>query len=297
MINEGIYYDLSPNSKNKIQLTADVAIQEGIYTNLHSEDYHGDKNSISRSALMDFKRNPRRYWAKHLNPDRPVEESKPSWEFGTAFHTLILEPHLFESNYFILPKKVLLKDVGRELYDEYKNKEKEAEGTAKTVLSLEDYERLSAMRDSLYANQRAKGLIEGAVYESSYFWKDEHTGLMVKSRPDILHSNIYVDLKTIDDASPQNFQRNMVKGGYHIQSAMVKDAVKILEGRDLSACINVCVEKDYPHGIGICIIDDTAIEAGHVEYRQTLLDLSASLRDNSFSDYEVQTVGLPKWYK
>ena len=90
-------------------------INPGIYTNLSSEEYHGDKASISRSALMDFKRSPYKYWAKHLNPGRPKDESKPSWTIGTAFHTMILEPQLFNNNYFILPEKVLLKEV-LELY-------------------------------------------------------------------------------------------------------------------------------------------------------------------------------------
>jgi hypothetical protein len=270
-------------------------IESGIYYDLSSEAYHNEKTSISRTSLMEFKRNKRKYWAKHLDPNRPPAETKPSWTFGTAFHTLILEPHLFETNYFVLPRKVLLKDVGRELYDEYKAKEKEGEITDKIVLSLEDYERLCAMRDSLYGNERAKSLVEGAIYESSYFWQDEHSGLMIKSRPDILHPNIYVDLKTIDDASPQNYQREMAKYGYHTQAAMVRDGVYTLTGEKLSACLNICVETKYPHCIGIYIIDPAAIEAGHCEYKQLLLDLKHAIGNNEFSDYEIQTIGLPAW--
>jgi hypothetical protein len=270
-------------------------IEQGIYIDLSSEEYHSEKSSFSRSSIMDFKKSPRKYWAKHLNPDRPKEEPKPSWVFGTAFHTLILEPHLFEKNYFVLPEKVLLKNVGREVYDQFKSTLEEAETTKKIVLSLEDYERLSAMQDAVFANPRAKGLIEAAVFESSYFWKDEHSGLMVKSRPDILNGNIYADLKTIDDASPENFQREMAKYSYHVQAAMVKDGYKQLTGENISACINVCVEHKYPYSIGIYIIDETAIETGHYTYKQILLDLRSALANNDFRDYEVQTIGLPKW--
>ena len=271
-------------------------IKEGVYLDLSSVDYHNDKGSISRSSLLDFRKNPRLYWAKHLNSNRPPAEIKPSWEFGTAFHTLILEPHLFEQNYFIMPKKVLKKD-NEELFNVHNQAEKEAESTTKVVLSLADYERLSAMRDSLYANPRAKELIEGAVYESSYFWQDVHSGLMVKARPDILHPNIQVDLKTIDDASPENFQREMVKYGYHIQAAMVKDAVKTLTEETLSACINICVEKQYPYSIGIYIIDEAAIEAGHYTYKQVLLDMKSCIQNNEWNDYEPQVISLPNWYK
>lgn len=273
-------------------------IEEGIYNVLSSDDYHNDKESISRSAIMEFKKSPRKYWAKHLNPDRPPTEIKPSWEFGTAFHTLMLEPHLFEKSYFIMPEKVLLKDVGREAYDEYKKVEKEAESCLdKVVLSRKDYDVLLAMRESLFANETAERLIEGAVYESSYFWKDHDSGLMLKSRPDALHSNMYVDLKTIDDASHHNFQREMVKFGYHIQASMVKDAVKTLTGETLGACINICVEKTYPYSIGIYIIDESAIEAGSEEYKSLLLNMQSCIINKEFRDYEVQTIKLPDWYK
>lgn len=267
----------------------------GMYPNLPSEDYHGHKQSISRSALMDFKKNPRKYWAKHLNPDRPKEESKPSWTFGTAFHTLILEPHLFEQNYFVMPEKVLLKDVGREAYDEYKRIEQEASSTSRIVLSQCEFLRLRDMQDRVQAHPKASALISGGIFESSYFWKDVHSGLMIKSRPDILHSNIYVDLKTIDDASPQNFQREMVKYGYHIQGAMVRDGVEQLTNERISAVINICVEKTYPYSIGIYIIDEAAIDEGHMQYKQALLDLKHAIGHNEFPDYDVCTIGLPKW--
>jgi len=272
-------------------------IEPGIYESLTSDEYHGDKASISRSALMDFKKSPRNYWAKHLNPDRPLKNATPAMEFGTAFHTLILEPHLFDAQYFVLPEKVLLKNVGREKYDEYKSIEKEAEETKKTVLSRSDYLKLQAMRTNLIANERAIALIQGAVYESSYFWEDEHTGLIVKSRPDILHANMYVDLKTCADASPHAFQKAMASGGYHIQAAMVFDGVHKLESRRLSACINICVETDYPHSIGIYIIDESALNVGHSEYKNLLLQLKSAIVHNEFEDYQIETISLPAWYK
>lgn len=276
-------------SKNMI-----IAI--GVHKNLDIEDYHGDKNSISRSSLMDFKQSPKKYWAKHLNPERPPKEIKDSWEFGTAFHTLILEPKLFEEQYFILPEKVLLKKVGREAYEEYKKVEEEAQTTKKQVLSRTDYSKLCGMQVALFSNERATRLIRNGIYESSYFWQDEHTGLIVKSRPDILNYGAYIDLKTIDDASPEYYQREMAKYGYHIQAAMTKDAVFELEKVKLDACINICVEKKYPYSVGIYIIDESAIETGQYEYKQLLLDLKTCIINNEFNDYEVQTIGLPRWY-
>jgi len=272
-------------------------IEQGIYLDLSSEDYHAETTSLSRTSIMEFKKNKRKYWAKYLAPDCPSrEKTTAATNLGQAFHTLILEPHLFDEQYFVMPEKVL-KKVDEEKFNAHKKAEAEAETTSKIVLSLSDYSKLLDMQQSIFSNSKATALIKDATYESSYFWRDEHSGLMLKSRPDILHEHIYVDLKTCDDASAYGFQKSMAQYGNHIQAAMCRDAVWRLKQVKLSACINILVEKQYPHCIGIYIIDPAAIEAGHCEYKQTLLDLKHAIGHNAFDDYEIQTIGLSAWYQ
>jgi exodeoxyribonuclease VIII len=267
-----------------------------IYYNLSNEDYHNEKSSFSRSSIMDFKKSPKNYWAKHIKEDRPAKESTPAMEFGTAFHTLILESHLFDIQYICLPEKVLKKDNQKQ-YEINKILEEEAEKNKVKVLSHADYTRLRDMQAALRGNEKARELITDGVYESSYFWEDEASGLMLKARPDILKRNFYVDLKTIDDASPANFQRAMVTGGYHIQAAMIRDAVRYHHGSELSAFINICVEKNYPYSIGIYIIDEEAINVGENEYKSLLLRMKSCIVNNDFPDLEILNIGLPTWAK
>lgn len=270
-------------------------IKEGIYTELSSEDYHADKESISRSALMDFKVSGYNYWSKHLNPDRPKKDATPQMFLGSAFHTLILEPHLFVDQYAIKPPRVLLKDVGREVYDDFKRKELELESTNKIVISQEDYLNLLAMERKLKSNLTALQLIHDARIENSFFWTDKDSGLLLKCRPDILHSNMIVDLKTSSDASPEGFQREMVKYGYHIQGAIIQDGIEKLEGRRLATVINICIETKYPYHIGIYIIDDLALDAGQETYKHLCKKLRLALKTNLFTDYGIRTISLPKW--
>lgn len=273
----------------------ETPIQPGIYTDLTSEEYHGDTNSISRSAMMEFDKSAYKYWAKYLNPERPSEEVNKNYQLGSAFHTMILEPHLFDTYYAPEPPKVLLKDVGRKAYDEYKQAVEELENSNRIILSDKEYLNLLGMERALWSNDKARQLIKDAIYERSYFWKDKESGLMVKSRPDILHPNMIVDLKTIADASPRNYQNEMVRYGYHIQGAIVRDALRNLENRDCSSVINVCVEKQYPYSIGIYLIDEAALDAGEEKYRSLLVDLASCIGHNDWQDYEVQTIGLPRW--
>ncbi len=288
----------------------------GIYPDCTNEDYHANP-AISRSGIMMFNKSPYKFWAHYLNPNRPHKESTKVMEFGSAFHTFVLEPDLFHDTYCLepayeqLPTKVLLKNVGRPLYEAYKlekskidyinevRKQEHEERVAekgKIVLSLNDYHILQSMRTAITSHTEASSLIEKAKYEQSYFWQDKESGLYVKSRPDILHDNMIVDLKTCASASSRAYQRVMLDSGYHIQGAMCREGVRIVEGRDIPNVINVCVEKTYPYQIGIKIISEEALAEGHRVFKDSLMRMAECFDKNEWPSYEVETVDLPKWY-
>lgn len=266
----------------------------GIYPLLSNEDYHAH-DSVSRSKLMDFDVSPYNYWALHLAPNRPNREATPAMILGTAFHSMVLEHDLFHKQYVIMPKPVFLKDVGRAAYDQYKSDLAEIECGHRIPLTRDQYDILLSMYSTLYDDSRAIDLIQGAIYEQSYFWEDKESGLLVKSRPDILHQNIIVDLKTCADASPRAFQSAMVKGGYHIQAAMIRDGIRRLEGRDISNVINIAIETKYPYAIGIYVIDEEALDYGEFHYKDLLKRLKHANMNNDYPSYEIQSINLPRW--
>lgn len=271
-------------------------IEPGVYKDLSNEDYHADKNSISRSSLRDFHRSPYYYWAMHLNPDRPARESTDAMIFGQAFHTFVLEYNTFCNTYAVEPEKVFLKDVGREKYDEYKKKCEALEFLKRIILSKNDFNTIVEMSNSLVRDKRVVELMKNGEIEKSFFWKDEKSGLTLKARPDILQSNMIIDLKTISDASQHSFQRAMADGWYHIQGAMIRDAIRTLENREISTVINICIEKKYPYGVGIYIIDEAALDYGEMQYKDILLSMNSCIIENKFQDYAIHTIGLPKWF-
>jgi len=306
-------------------ITAELIIKEAlkslgkptlnrVETELTNEEYHENKFYISRSAIMDYDKSPYTYWAKHLNPFRPKKDATGAMQLGSAFHTMILEPHLFDKNHAVaptiepLPKVGLLRDLGKETYTLQKQiREKQAalnqeildefelNGVGKIILTTAEYENLCSMRNKIYLSEPAMQLIGEARIENSFFWQDAHSGLLLKARPDILHDNMIVDLKTTSDASPRAFQNEMVKYGYHIQFAMIRDAVEKIEGRRITNFINLVVETKYPYNMAIYIIDEFAVDEGQVKYKNICLEMKRSLEENSFQDYGVQQIGLPKW--
>lgn len=292
-----------------------MKIELGKYTDLSNADYHADTNSISRSAIMNFANSPKKYWANYLNEFRPEKKTTAPMLFGEAFHTLILEPARFSTEYCInptlhkLPKVGLLRDLGREEFDRQKadranvsklneiiQREIDENLETKKCISGDDYQRLLDMQSALKANPEAYDLISAGENEASYFWKDE-SGLTVKARPDCVQGSIVIDLKTCADASPKAFQRAMCDGGYHIQAAMILDALKAVENKDVVSFACIAVESVYPFSTVVYLIDPAAIEAGRIKYKSVLVDMKLAQEQNSYCDYATQFIGLPSWYE
>src|ERR1017187_1391119 len=272
-----------------------MIIAPGVFTDMSNEVYHNDVLSISRSALIDFAKSPFNYWSNHINPARPEKEISAAMEFGTAFHTFILEPEKFHDDYQCLPQKVLLKDVGREAYDDYKKECDELVKSHKIILSQTDFELLIAMQKAIYEHDKAWKLIENAVYEQSHFWQDKDSELIVKCRPDILQTNMIIDLKTCADASERAMQHETFARGYDIQAAMMREGIYETTSNRIDNFILLCVEKKYPYNIGIHIIDETVIDRAELIYKNLLIRLKECHVNNNWPGYPISTIGLPKW--
>lgn len=269
--------------------------KHGIFKDLSIEEYHADKRSLSRSSLLDFDRSAYYYWAYHLNQWRPEREATQSQLMGSAFHSMILEPDKFNDHYIIAPEPVKLKDVGRERYEAYKEHLEQCESTFKHVIPWHIYCELSNMRERFKEHPKASELLVGANIEYSLFWQDPHSDLLLKARPDAYHDNVIIDLKTISDASPRNFQNEMAKHGYHIQGAMIQDGLEHLTGTRIERVINIVIENKYPYQMGIYKIDELALEEGKRKYKQLCLDLKQALAKDEWQDFGIQEIGLPRW--
>jgi hypothetical protein len=287
--------------------------EPGIYS-ISNEQYH-QMGGISRSGIMEFRRSPRHFWHKYLNDGYVQKASTPDMQFGSAVHTYILEPEKFEQEYVIkpakkdkLPEVPLLKDVGREEYDkakaiyEIERKTRKADelsfyqfSLGKKQIAQEDFDKLKQMAASLKENPQTDGLLTDAQYEKSIFWIDKDTGLLCKARPDVWHDHFVVDLKTTADAAPRAFQRDYYAYGYHLQIAMIYEAIKNITGIAITDFIDLAIEKEEPYATAIYPIDITALEQGIKEFRHTLVEMKQCFDAGYFPSYKSQTISLPNY--
>lgn len=288
-------------------------MQPGVYT-ISNEEYHASPG-ISRSAIMDFRKTPAHYWHKHVNPNYVKPTPTPAMVLGDAFHVSLLEPEKFEekfivkeSNKIVLGKLPLLRDVGRDAYEEAKQKQEalrvekekldkqfEENSIDKIVINEDDYKKIIMMKHEILLNPTNKELIQDAQYEKSIFWIDPDTQLLCKARPDIWHNKFIVDLKTTVSAAENDFMRSIYNYGYHIQFGMIQEALKHVLNIEMKNFLFLPQEKEEPFLSAVYQLDEAAIEQGVNEFKHSLQEIKRCYENNNFPGYQTKMISLPAW--
>lgn len=259
------------------------------------DEYHGAP-AISRSALMEFRRSPKHFWYKYINPDYSpmatveIITKRNAMEFGNAVHTHILEPDSVPQRYVMWDGPSRATKAGKEAFAQTKSV-----AANRQIIDYDTVTVLLEMRASVLEHPEAMALIEGGKIEQSIFWEDQYTGLTLKARPDVWHDDFIVDLKSVADGSFDSFQRSIYSYGYHIQCAMQHEAVYAATGKNLRNFLFVAIEKEPPYAIGIYQLDDAALEQGLDELRSLTEHLKQCLDTDYWPAYSTNLVSLPAW--
>lgn len=261
----------------------------GIY-DIDNETYH-EGNGISKTGIKEFMKSPMHYWERYINPERKKQNKTQQMTFGSAFHIKVLEPHLFDSEVAIIPSGIDRRTkAGKSEWDQF-----QSESENKIVISESDHEVLNIMADKIMQNPTAKNLIEGGQYERSIYYNDDDSGMLCKTRPDILHKYFIADVKTAADASFNAFQRDLFNYGYHLQAAMCFDGVsKILE-REMQEFVFIVIEKTPPYAVAIYALDHDSIQFGKERYRAELIKIKNCIDNAEWPGYESRVISLPSW--
>lgn len=150
----------------------------------------------------------------------PTDEDKLKvFDFGTAMHAILLEPHKIESDYAVMPKYNLRTNLGKQNKADF-----EADNADKQILTSDDYKKLKLMFGSVMAHPSARKIIQsGGPVEQSFFWTDSESGVDCRCRTDkiVTEDNYIVDIKTVDDLS--SFKYSVENYRYYVQDAFYLD--------------------------------------------------------------------------
>lgn len=270
-----------------------------------SEHYHLHCDGVSRSMLEDAIDDPALfhgyYVAKTYERPAPTAEMR----FGTLVHAVLLENALDETIVEI-PASALNGDGHRKgagwtsfLRDLPLHAE---------AMKREEIAPLREIRRRVEEHKVARKLLLESVGTNEYTfeWRDDSTGLLLKTRLDrwceFGPSQVIVDVKTTARVDPKSFAETCWRWGYHRQAAFYRAGVEAMEGERLPF-VFVAIRKTPPYSVACYDLEEASgdfLALGEQQINEAMADL-ARRRDcgdwSATTGDHILTLSAPRWAK
>lgn len=201
-----------------------------------NEEYHANLTHLSSSALKLLYKDTDKFYQQYVlgNWDN---KRKSALEFGTAIHTAILEPHLFDSNVAIFNGKMR----SGKIYNEFL-----LQNEKKTILTVSEKERLDALVTAYSNCNTATNLLKDCNFE--YTIMTDLYDLPVKCRCDGINieQGYIVDVKTTAyDSSTETFKTTVQDLCYDLSAELYRRIAEKQFGKDFDFYFIVLSKSDY----------------------------------------------------
>jgi hypothetical protein len=245
-----------------------------------SEEYHARQALSAGMAWTMVTECPLLAWYQSaFNPGREEKNGK-HFDIGTAAHLGTLEEHKLAERIVVLDCENYRTKAAQETRDG-------AYEAGKIPLLAKDWELVREIGHMI--DLQCDLFRHGGPVEATYVWEWE--GVPCKARADKIAGNLIVDLKTAASASPQAFQRAMIRDGHHLRAAWYVDGYRqamsnasvSVESR--AAYRYVVVGKDEPHIVTQFELDARSLEWGRRLYRRALSEFRRAQETGVWSGY------------
>lgn len=261
---------------------------EGIFHGLDSAAYHRAPG-VSNSMLKHLARSP-----AHLQTylEQPAAQT-PAMLFGQIVHQLLLEPDR--------PWTWAVRPPGLDLRSKEGRAWKENVGD-RPVLAHEDWLHIEGVVASVRSHPTARLALGSGTPEVSVFKRFTlGDSVLRRARIDFANAgNALVDIKTVEDARPDAFARQMLNLRYHMQAAYYLDIWNdsLPPGEaPKESFVFIAVEKQPPYAVAVYDLARGAINTGREEYIRLLQLYMECERQGEWPGYnpDVQEINLPHW--
>lgn len=257
------------------------------------KSYHSNKTILSRSDLGNIGVCPA-YFKYMLETETP---KTPALILGSAFHKLVLEPDDFFNKYAVGSKVDRRTKEGREEYARFM-----AQNQNKEVISSEDFELISQMKNSIESSPVANAILMNTTKETSIYYKDLDADMEFKCRPDaykkVEDKALIADLKSTGDASTHAIQNDIYNRNYDLQAYMYRKGVSKVLGieEDNITFSFIFVEKTAPFLIHIVCCDDSVYQSGQAKFLEYSSKYKECLKDDLWPSYETEDISIPSYF-
>ncbi len=256
--------------------------------------HYTESKAISQSDLKVISDGSIAHWLhKQANP----EPASKAQIFGQLVHTLVLQPHLLDEDFVVLPKLDRRFKEDKKRYEDIL-----AAAVSKTVVTIEEFQRAEALVDAINKHPTAKQYLNphGLVFRETPIFATLN-GVECKGIPDLFtpdSGGLLIDLKTTASARLDKFQWSARDFRYDVQMAFYADMLAA-KGFLVSKYIIIAVESEAPFGISIFEIDPVSIHEGRLQYRLDLEVVKSYLaadKEDVWTGYPLtpQALNIPK---
>jgi hypothetical protein len=237
-------------------------------------EYLSKKDHIAASDIKNFLKSPLTYYYNRFQ--KVEKEDERHFSIGSGLHEIILEPHLFTTNYLVAPKIDRRTKEGKMQYEQFY-----AQAKGKTVLFEDEMEMIRQMAENAMKSEALIELMKDSNRELSCYTTDPVTGLKLRMRPDSLakSKSTITDIKSCQDSSPKKFKGDVYSYGYSISAAYYMDFLK------RENYVFAAIEKQAPYQVSLYVLNDEMIEYGRQQYRMGLDLLKWSIDNNFWCNY------------
>lgn len=261
-----------------------------------NREYHENKEYISKSRLAKMSVCPEYFKWCEENPEEPSE----ALIVGSAFHKIVLEPSDFDKEFAVCPLLDKRTKQGKVEYEAFLE-----QSGGRQIITQEQYETISAMRDKILSNKYCRALLKGTA-EQSFYFIDELTNEKCKCRPDtyrqIGDKIVIIDLKSCVSADTDSFMRDVAKYAYDLQSYMYRLGVSIELGVPIEKVdfVFVAIEKKAPYLMNILQADENVAQRGEQLFREYIGKYHECKETNNWYGYNgfsggINNLSLPKY--
>jgi len=223
-------------------------------------------------------------------------KSSEQMSIGTATHTCLLEPSKIKSSFIEMPDVDGRTKEGKDAKAQF---EEMAQG--RTVFQKKDMDLVRGCVEAAKKHPGFMQLLAGAkAKEVVVVWNDALTSIACKALIDIVGEAggawVVCDVKTSRNADRPQFQKDILKYGYHIQAAFYVDGV-MAHTRCNAPFIIAVVENEPPHAVAIYEMGMDSIEIGRKEYRRLMALYDECCKSGVWPGYpnELSIIDIPHW--
>ncbi len=271
-------------------------MKPGIYPNLPIQKYHAS-DGYSKTQLWTLEsKSTYHFWHEYIRPNKQKPDltkwgqTKRGMCIGGATAALMDSEDVFKAGYYVLDDETSKASKNSKVF-------KDTFAAAVTgyplvtVILAQEYEQAKAIAEAVHEHpdpwtrEQLAGLFSAGnlCAEYSYYWLDEETGLLIKTRPDLgIRKALLADVKTTQDCGPWQFSKQILTMGHHIQAAMGLDIVNKVDKCAIDNWLLIVVEQSPPHDVAAYYLGKDSLMLGYKQYRAALRRLRDCLREDKW---------------